>query len=441
MYADYAEPELRIKDEFKKSGYFWIPAKPEKKVPGTLSVMEGGYIQLELIGLFDESVEGINNYTKGNDNPKRIVGHIEGGNFVTLEDCLQTNGDFPLPGNITRSTFFAHMAMVGVAYEDEENILVNTFRFSVEGIDEWVGITGIKVEHQIEKRAASIRYTQPEDLSLNLSNGMKLLATFHYTLPGFSSLTEAKITQKTYFKLVSEQERPLSDFISSAYKITTFLSFAIDQPVCIESVYLTSKAICKDIGKDGTVPPISLYYQSLPYTETEPEIDRNKMLFGFKQIRENAESIFNKWFDAYEELSPALGLYFATRTGAYQLSDGKFLALAQGLEVYHRRTSKKEKSLRERVAELIEPFSRFLGTKEEQENLKNTITDTRNYLTHYKKSLESRAATGKNLRLVYIKMEAILQLHILKMLGFTDVKIDSVYRNSHNLQNKLERNK
>ncbi len=431
---------MRIKDKFKKSGYFWLPEKPEKKVPGTLSVAEGGEIQLELIGLFDESVKGINNYMNGNDNPKRIVGHIERGTFVTLENCLQTSRDFPLPENITKSTFFAHMAMVGVAYEKEENILINTFRFSVEGIDEWVGISGIEVEHQIEKRTASVQYTQPEDLSLNLDNGMKLLVTFYWTLPGFPSLTEAKITQKAYFKLVSEQERPLSDFISSAYKITTFLSFAIDQPVCIESVYVTSKTIWKDIGKGDTVPPISLYYQSLPYIETEPEVDRHKILFGLKQIREDAESIFNKWFDAYEELSPALGLYFATRTGAYQLLDGKFLALAQGLEVYHSRTSNiKRMGLRKRVEKLIEPFSRFLGTSEEQEILKNTIADTRNYLTHYDKRLKPRAATGKNLWLVYMKMETILQLHILKMVGFTDVEIDSVYRNSHHLQNKLDK--
>ncbi|MCY4262970.1 MAG: hypothetical protein OXC97_06640 [Candidatus Dadabacteria bacterium] len=68
------------------------------------------------------------------------------------------------------------------------------------------------------------------------------------------------------------------------------------------------------------------------------------------------------------------------------------------------------------------------------------MVDTRNYITHYDKSLKPRVATGKNLWLVYIKMEAILQLHMLKRLGFTDVEIDSVYRNSHHLRNKLERN-
>ena len=81
---------MRIKDEFKKSGYFWLPAQPEKKLPGTLVITEGGKIQLELVGLFDESVEGINNFLSGDDNPKRIVGHIEGINLVTLEDCFYT---------------------------------------------------------------------------------------------------------------------------------------------------------------------------------------------------------------------------------------------------------------------------------------------------------------------------------------------------------------
>ena len=432
---------MRIKDEFKKSGYFWLPAQPEKKLPGTLVVTEGGKIQLELVGLFGESVEGINNFLSGDDNPKRIVGHIEGINLVTLEDCFYTKKGFPLPGSITKSTIHAHMAIIGVAYEDEESIFMNTFRFSIEGIDEWVGLTGIKVEHQLEKRTASIAYVPPEDISLNLSNGMKLLVTFSCTLPGFPNLTEAKITQKTYFKLISEKESTLSDFISSAYMITTFLSFAIDQPVCIESVSATSEAIRTNNGNDKTVPvPISLYYESLPYIETEPKIDRHQMLFGFEQIREDAERIFNKWFDAYDEFSPALGFYFAARTGAYQYLDGKFLALAQGLETYHSRTSNiRRLSLAKRIKELIEPFEKFIGTSEEQEDLKKTIVATRNYLTHYDKRLESKAARGKDLWLLYIKMEAIFQLHLLKMLGFTDAEIESVYRNSHYLRNKLER--
>jgi len=73
-----------------------------------------------------------------------------------------------------------------------------------------------------QKRTATITYSPPEEISLNLNNGMKLLITFSWTLPGFPTTTEAKITQKAYFKLVSQQERPLSDFISTAYKLPRY---------------------------------------------------------------------------------------------------------------------------------------------------------------------------------------------------------------------------
>lgn len=41
----------------------------------------------------------------------------------------------------------------------------------------------------------------------------------------------------------------------------------------------------------------------------------------------------------YEVIGPALSLYFASKGGEHKYLDGKFLALAQALETYHRRTS------------------------------------------------------------------------------------------------------
>ena len=63
------------------------------------------------------------------------------------------------------------------------------------------------------------------------------------------------------------------------------------------------------------------------------------MLFNFGAIKTNAQEVFNNWLNSYEYLSPALSLYFSTKAGAQKYLDGKFLALAQGLETHHRRTS------------------------------------------------------------------------------------------------------
>ena len=76
---------MRIKEEFKRSGYFWLPSASSEKVPGTLSISDGGHIELEVIGRFGGRIEVSLN---ADLNPiERIVGHIEKDGFVTLDDC------------------------------------------------------------------------------------------------------------------------------------------------------------------------------------------------------------------------------------------------------------------------------------------------------------------------------------------------------------------
>jgi hypothetical protein len=464
---------MRLDEEFKKSGYFWLPSNPEKRIPGTLVIQDGGNIELEVVGLFDESIDGINRAMNGMDALKRIVGHIEKHGLVTLDDCFYKNRNISF-GGISKSIVHVNRAFLGVGYEENEVILFNHLQFSVEGIDEWVGRSGIKVEHQFENKSASITYNPPEEVTLYLNNGMRLQITFTWTLPGFPSQKEAKITQKTYFKLSSDEECSLNDFISAAYKITTLLGFAIDKTVCIEKVTASSEEIRQDVGNEKTVPEsISIYYSSLPFSKNRPKIDLHRMLFRFGQIQDDAERIVNNWFDAYDEIDPSLNLYFSTKSGAHKYLDGKFLALTQGLETYHRRTSNmklmnedafeeltsslidqcpeenrewlsgrlrhgNEISLSRRIKSIVEPFKDLLGTSKERNKLIRAIVDTRNYLTHYDESLETVAVKGKELWVLCMKMEAIFQLHLLQILGFTNSEVKSVFDNSHELQQKLK---
>jgi len=469
----FTEAKLRIKEEFRKSGYFWLPSFPEKQIPGTLVITDGGDIELEVVGLFHESPEGLTRALNGKEQFERIVGHIEKHGLVTLENCFYKNSNIAF-GGISKSTIYVNKALIGVAYDVGESILLNAFKFSVEGIDEWVGLSGIKIDHKFEHRTASITYTPPEEITFNLNNGMKLLITFSWTLPGFSSTKEAKITQKAFFKLLSEKERPLNEFISSAYKITTLLGFAIDQTVCIDQVTVTSDEIRQDIGKGKTSPvQISLFYPSLPYTKIEPKVDWHRMLFRYGQIQDDAERIINNWFDAYDVIDPALNLYFSTKTGAHRYLDGKFLALAQGLETYHRRTSSEklmddaafseltenlisqcppehqewlsgrmrhgnELNLGKRIKRIVTPFKELIGNSKERNKLIRTIVDTRNYLTHYDESLQHKAASGHDLWVICLRMEAIFQLHLLQVMGFGDTEIHAVFKNSNELRQKLK---
>lgn len=468
---------MRIKEEIKRSGDFWLPSAPEKKIPGTLNISDGGKIELEVVGLFDETAGGQNSAISDSGEFERIIGNIEKHELVTLDGCFYKHWH-PFSNGISKSLLHVSKALLGIAYDDKDPLLFNTLKFSVEGIDEWVGLSGIKVEHETiqEKVSATIQYSPLEEVSLNLNNGMKLLITFSWTLPGFPHITEAKITQKTYFTLVSQQERPLEDFISIAHKLTTFLCFAIDKTVCINPITATSNTSCRNIdtGESEPAPPISLYYESLPYTKEAPTVYQHHMLFRYQEIKANAEQIINNWLQAYDKIEPALNLYFGVTTGGLLYLDAKVLALAHGLESYHRRTSDEtrmdksnfeslgetlkaqcpekyqewlyekleygnELNLRQRIKRIIEPFKEFIGNADQRDKLIGSIANTRNYLTHYDESLKTRAASGEKLIHLYLKMEAIFQLCILQELGFTQTEIKSVLDKSNNLRKKLEK--
>lgn len=460
---------MRIEEEYKKTGYFWLPGDEEKKVPGVLSISDGGKIELEILGLFDDNINSLNEI----DEIDRIIGLVENDGLVTLDDCFYTKKSFSF-GGISKSKILAHKVFSGAAWERDEAVTFNTFSFAVDCLDEWVGISGIDVDNDYKNKTSKISYNPPEKIHFTLSNGMDLEICFAYTLPGIPRIKEAKITQKAYFRLKSEKLRELHDFTSVAFKITNLLCFAMDDVVAMKNISATSSQIQQDGGNGKKYPvPITIYYQSAMYSKVVPKRNWHEMLFSYGIIKDNAQQVFNSWINAYEYLSPAISLYFSTKTGAQKYLEGKFLTLAQGLETYHRRTSDEklmdsetfeslvstvlkacpdehiewlkgrlmhgnEINLGKRLKKIVEPFKEHLGTSKDRGKLLRKIVDTRNYLTHYSENLESESAKGRELWILCSKMEVIFILHFLNVVGFTTEEIKRVIENCHPVQQKLK---
>jgi len=276
---------MRIEEEYKKTGYFWLPEEEENKIPGILSIDDGGKIELEIVGHFDEGLKPLS----GDGNLSRIIGHVEKDGLVTLDDCFYTKKNFSF-GAISKSKVVVNKVLSGAAWDKDEKVVFNTFSFSVDCLDEWVGISGIDVDNDWDRRTATIRYNPPEKIRMDLENGMTLEICFSYTLPGFPNLTEAKITQRAYFRLESEKPRDLNDFTSTAFKITNLMCFAMDEVVSLKNVSATSSEILRDGSDDKKYPvPISIYYQSIPFSEKIPKKTWHEMLFNFGAIKTNAQ--------------------------------------------------------------------------------------------------------------------------------------------------------
>lgn len=461
---------MRISEPIKQSGYFWLPESPDQRLPGVLSISALGETILEVIGVFGDPVAVINATTL---SLGRVVGVIENGDAVTLDHCFYQHRNVRLFGGLSKSTVYANRAFFGVQYDEGEIITFSKFCFSLEGLDEWLSLSGFEISQDLDARKTSIHYTAPKEIEFSLPDGIALAFAFSYSLPTLPATTEAKITQNAHITLKSDYPRPLEEFLALVNKLNDFLCFATDATVALDSAAGFSPDITREGGSGVQVPiPVNVYYKSTRLSDVPPRVDWHRMLFRYEQIGDQCENLVNKWLSNYEVSEPAFNLYFASKTGAHKYLEGRFLSLAQGIETLHRRNARetvmaeedfrglieavvngcpheqqkwlKEKlryanelSLRRRLKRMLEPFETLYGDPKQRKQFVAEVVATRNYLTHYDPDLSDQAAKGKSLWRLCMKLEALFQLHFLRLMGLGDDSIKSLVEKNYALLNKL----
>ena len=332
--------ELKIKEEIKTSGDFWLPTTPDRKVSGTLSISPEGGIELEIFQSLEPNIEAMFSRNMGGFN--RVVGHVQEYGRITVDGCRYKTRNRSISQDILQvhSVLWANRVFTGVAYPENEIPHFNTFTFSIEGIDEWVAMDVIISDYKPKEQIRVIGYKPIQSLLFNLVNGMQLEIVCSVVHNSSLSPREEKITQETYFKLVSKNDRELNEFISVAQKLTDLLRFATNETVSLDSMEATSDDFVQNVGEDETRPiPINIYIRGGTFSENVPHINRFHMLFGFSDMQNDAEGMINGWIKNYDLYNHAFSLYFSAQLEPQLSLESKFLSLAQGLEVYHRRNS------------------------------------------------------------------------------------------------------
>ena len=469
---------MRVPEPIETPGFFWLPEKPENRVPGTLHISDSGEVGLEATGLFRDhraimedygmEVEGPVEYERPNLN--RIVGIVENGGLVTLDGCIPQREQFGT--GLSKSFFHASLAFIGSNYGAEDEVTFSKFVFSCDGLDDWLSISGFCLEIDPENKRYSIHYHYPGKIPLTLLSGIELNFDFDFSFPTVSfPTTETSVSQKARVIMISNEPQTLGYFLSLISKICSFLSLATDQNVSIDSMTGYPE---KEVGNsEMRQVSVGVYGKIGHHSEKKPSTSWHEMLFTYANVGGQLEQALARWLESYDRFGNAFNLYFASRSDAYQNLDVKFLQLVQGIEVLHRRSSKeklmpedefrkfkadivsdiqdddkrswlKEKlayanelSLRERVERIVEPFACLLGDEDECRAFAGKVASTRNYLTHFSKGNEKRAASGEELWYLHRKLEALFQMHLMRRIGFDDKSIEFMARENDVLRAKL----
>ena len=449
---------MKIKEEIKKPGDFWLPTIPDRKVSGMLSVSAERGIELEILQPLEPNIEAI--FSRNMSGFNRVVGHVQEIGYVTLDGCRYITRNRSMSQGILKvhSVLGVNRVFTGVAYAENEVPRFNTFTFSIEGLEEWVALDAIsyKQEEEIE----IVAYKPTHSISFNLADGMQLEIMISVVRSSSLSPREVKITQELDFKLVSNNDQELKEFLSVAQKLTHLLRFATNETVSLDSMSATSDNHVQKVGEDIMPIEINIYSQSGFYLKNPPQVHWEDMLFGFSDIQNDAEQVINKWIDSYKQYEDAFNLYFLAQLKLQPSNTTKFLTLAQCLEVYHRKTYDDkymeddefrklrkglikqvpksnrnwfgqrlnfahELTLKDRIRKIVEPYEGFIG-EENVSQLINYIVDSRHYYTHYNPDLELKAAKGQNLYILCLKMEMLFELCFLELMGFSQEKINSI---------------
>ena len=435
-----------FRESIETHGYFWLAEKPGNRLTGTLRISERGEPSLEIFGAFD---------SPGNGPPRRLTGerlHILGvtdkAGPVTLVDCIvaqQTNVVNVEP--LAKSSLHVDCVFWG-AHFDTEDICFSEMTFSVEGLDEWFTFHHRPFSHDMDHTGRmSFTYSQPEPTTFQLPDNLSI--GFHMGAGTNSSLYQQTITTKMSISIESSRKRSFWEFMQVLRKVKNFICLAFDRTVSFTSITGSRR---ESNSPHTPYDTVAIYGQFDPYDLPKEDISAGNFLISFDEMAHNIPEYLPRWLERYEEYEPTFNLYFAVAANRHMHLEGGFLFLVHGIESLHRRSSYEtqmpaeefnslldsilqstpktrrrwvrerlryanELSLRSRIKQMVAPFSDLFGTESSRATFISRVVSTRNYLTHYDEGIKEQAATdaGELLRL-HSKLEALVQLHLLRLL-------------------------
>lgn len=412
--------EVTLSEDFEIKGHWRLPGDSTNTLAGTLS-RKSLENELSLFGSFvppefPPRLERL----KPLEKTPIILGDSSEGDKVTLHMCMPKNDE----------SYDPKIVFVGDHYESTEQLVFKKMSFTVDQAEPWIGYIpiGVSEKDKEDSQKFSIAGRNMDDIVLNVPSIGKLRIAMELYGKGdrFKSLT---FTQTARFVLEPEASQPFSWFTRNMDHVLHLLALLMGHPA-----YVANIAVVGENERERFV-----YFEPArkPEKKVEP-LGPADFLIYVPAIRERLEEIFSKWFSGVEKLDEFMGLYFSTVYNRSFSVENQFITLMRSLECYSRAMDipppnpakpRERFHLKQRLTAIMESLEavtvKLFSSK--PEDFRDKLVDVRDYRTHYFKEETADTLTGKPLYILSMRVELLIIILLLKLIGITEAEIRHVF--------------
>lgn len=414
---------MKVSESVVRKGFFWKAGHEDCKVSGTLTVADGGCVELEIIGSFNKDIMSV--LGDELDSDFVVYGQLDSDNYATLYNCYYRKNKNSLTSGVSVSVIKPQIALLGVAFDEESpRPKYKSVYFELGDISPWIDISGFKLVLPHDQKRYLVDFTLPDCLEVQLEGLGAFKVEFNSGIP-INFRHEINLKQTTAFKFYPREPVEIEKATDVISKIQHFVMLATQGVLNLENVKAILSEGDEEFSGQSLPTIVKWYYESSPFQSASNIRVKEDALFTISKVADRLESRLNRWLEIYQKAQPALWLYFSSMTGAHRYSESAFLSLSQSAESYQRyMTGEKKLSFKQRVKALIEPFVHLC--KFDVDSFLESTTSTRNYLTHYNEDIKSKAAVGLDLYFLNKKLKDLMTLNLLRDVGFTLDELDNI---------------
>jgi hypothetical protein len=411
-------------------------------LPGTL-VVTRGEAQLDVTGHFGHETiaeTGSERVMSGAlAQQPRILGIDRDGKEVTSEGHQSASFSEHSAG-VTLSKYSRQVTLVGGHFAPGEKIEFDEIAIRTSDLTAWTQTRIIDTKAKRRKRGrghvwgdVSARSKTVPDIEIELARGDRAFIRLGAKFKGIDiwgrGSEHAELTQDTALHLRFARARDLDYIFDRVGDLRNFLSLAVGRPVAI----LVVSGYRDDFADERTkLPhPVEILW-AVPHNPDPPEKAReaHQMLFTLPAVQPEISKVMRSWFAKQKRLEPVFNLFFGLLYNSNIELDVRFLLYAQAVETYGYRRGRKpvERSFRDQARDVLATCAtasrKIVG--DDPDAFTAHLKVTRDFYTHYNPAKEAKAAKGVALLLLTIQLRTLIEMALLRELGFGQRAIDAI---------------